>query len=81
MKLTTSARNELPSNAFVFPHTRKYPIHDLNHAKNALARVAQNGSPAEVEAVHAAVYHRYPEIAQEHAMNAAMTNMANKRTK
>lgn len=71
-ELTTKQRNELPAHDFVFPHTRKYPIHDLAHAHNALSRVAQHGSPAEIEAVHAAVYHRYPEIAHAHAMASAM---------
>lgn len=77
--LTSVERNKLPANDFVFPHSRKYPIHDKAHAENALARVSQFGSPAEKEAVHAAVYHRYPEIAHAHAMAAAMKSMSKTR--
>lgn len=40
----------------------KYPIPDLKHARNALARVSQNGTPAEREAVRKKVYAKYPEL-------------------
>ena len=62
MKLTTEVRNDLPSSAFVFPKERRYPIHDENHARNALARVAQMGTERERALVHAAVRRRYPGI-------------------
>lgn len=62
MKLTTSARNALPSSAFVFPAQRAYPIHDENHARDALARAKQNGSPSEQAKVRAAVKKRYPDM-------------------
>lgn len=39
---------------------RKYPIHDLAHGRNALARVAANGTPAEKAKVRSAVYAKYP---------------------
>ena len=61
-KLSYKARKELPDSAFVFPDERKYPIHDIAHARNALARVAQHGTPEEKEKVRAAVYKRYPEL-------------------
>ena len=61
-KLTSKARKELSDSDFVFPKERKYPIPDLAHAKNALARVAQNGTPAQVKAVHAAVYKKFPTL-------------------
>jgi hypothetical protein len=38
----------------------KYPIPDLKHARNALARVSQHGAPAEREAVRKKVYAKYP---------------------
>lgn len=57
--LTTKARNNLPSGDFVFPKERKYPIHDENHARNALARAG--GKPEETK-VRAAVKRRYPNI-------------------
>jgi hypothetical protein len=41
---------------------RKYPIHDIAHARNALARVAAHGTPAEKAAVRRAVYARYPSL-------------------
>jgi len=40
----------------------KYPIPDLKHARNALARVSQHGSPGEREAVRGKVYAKYPEL-------------------
>lgn len=62
MKLTTAERNALPASAFVFPKQRGYPIHDEAHARDALSRVAQNGSPDEKAKVRAAVKKRYPGI-------------------
>lgn len=61
-KLTTKKRNALKSSSFVFPKERKYPIHDITHARNALARVAQHGTPAEKAKVRAAVKRKYPSI-------------------
>lgn len=55
--LTTKARKKLPSSAFVFPKTRRYPIHDKAHAINALAR--SKGKPEESK-VRAAVCKKYP---------------------
>jgi hypothetical protein len=64
-KLTTEARSALPDSDFVFPEERRYPIHDKNHARNALARVSQHGTPEEKAKVRAAVHRRYPDIGQE----------------
>jgi hypothetical protein len=58
-KLTAAARKKLPSSSFVFPATRSFPIHDLNHARDALARAS--GRPEEAT-VKAAVYRRYPQL-------------------
>lgn len=60
--LTTKGRKRLPGSAFALPG-RRYPIHDAVHARNALARVAQNGSPAEKAKVRAAVSRKFPSIA------------------
>ena len=60
--LTAKERDKLPSSAFVFPESRRYPIHDREHAVNALARVAQMGTASEQEKVRAAVYRRYPDL-------------------
>tara|TARA_R100000808_G_C2012621_1_gene64479 strand:+ start:89 stop:334 length:246 start_codon:yes stop_codon:yes gene_type:complete len=61
-ELTTKQRNDLPDSDFVFPEERKYPINDESHARNALARVAQHGTPAEQKKVRDAVFKRYPDI-------------------
>lgn len=57
-KLTSKARNKLPASAFAIPPDR-YPIHDVSHARNALARVAANGTPEEKRKVARAVASRY----------------------
>lgn len=57
--LSAADRKALPPSAFVFPSKRAYPIHDLAHAKDALAR--SSGKP-EAAAVRAAVYKRFPAL-------------------
>jgi len=37
-KLTYAQREDLPKGDFVFPKTRRYPIEDAQHARDALAR-------------------------------------------
>jgi hypothetical protein len=66
-KLTYKARKGLPSSAFVFPNERRYPIHDIAHGRNALARVSAHGTPAEQNKVRSAVYNKYPELAARKA--------------
>lgn len=61
-ELTSKSRNALPTEEFAIPETRSYPIHDENHARNALARVAQNGSSEEKARVRRAVHRKYPNI-------------------
>jgi len=63
-RLTYQQRKRLPSSAFAIPSKRKYPIHDIAHARNALARVAAHGTPWEKAVVRAAVYRRYPGLAK-----------------
>ena len=41
MKLTAKQRTALPKSSFGLPGSRKYPMPDDSHARNALARVAQ----------------------------------------
>ena len=55
-------RNKLADDSFALPEERKYPIPDLAHARNALARVAQNGTADEQKTVRAAVEKRYPSL-------------------
>ena len=57
--LTTKQRNNLSTSEFAIPEDRAYPIHDLSHARNALARAS--GKPEEGR-VKAAVYKRYPQL-------------------
>ena len=40
-KLTTKARNKIPSEEFGMPKEKKYPMPDKNHARNAKARASQ----------------------------------------
>lgn len=61
-KLTTKARNALPASDFAFPKERRYPVEDENHARDALARVAANGTPHEKAVVRAAVRRHFPNI-------------------
>ena len=64
-KLTYKARKKLPKTAFAIPEKRAYPIQDKSHARNALARVAQHGTPAEKRRVRAAVKKKYPSMFKE----------------
>jgi hypothetical protein len=66
-KLTYEHRKHLPKSTFAIKsggpgdHGR-YPIPDKSHARNALARVAQHGTPSEKKQVRAAVHRKYPDI-------------------
>ena len=59
--LTTKERKAIPRTDFALPG-RRYPIENKAHARNALARVSQNGSAEEKEAVRREVARRYPKI-------------------
>ena len=59
MKLTTEARKHLKKSSFVYPKDRSYPIEDMSHARNALAR--SSGKP-EASKVRSAVYRKYPSL-------------------
>jgi hypothetical protein len=61
-ELSTKDRKKLGKKSFALPGQRKYPIPDKPHARNALARVAQHGTPAEQKKVRAAVKKRFPSI-------------------
>lgn len=66
MKLTTATRNDIPKSEFAIPETRSYPIHDMSHARNALAR--SSGKPEEAR-VRAAVHRHFPELGKADAMS------------
>jgi hypothetical protein len=61
-KLSSKKRRALPKSSFALPGKRKYPVDTKARARNALARVAQHGTPAEKKAVRAKVAKRYPSI-------------------
>lgn len=62
-KMTAKKRRSLPKSSFAIPGKRAYPIDTKSRARNALARVAQHGSPAQKKRVKAAVRRRFPSIA------------------
>jgi hypothetical protein len=59
---STKTRKRLSTKTFALPGKRKYPIPDKAHARNALARVAQHGTPEEKKTVRAAVKRRFPSL-------------------
>ena len=60
-KLTTRGRKQIKAENFALPG-RRYPLTDISHARNALARVAQHGTPEEKRKVRAKVYKKYPSL-------------------
>jgi hypothetical protein len=67
--LTYRKREALPNADFAVilkDGTRKYPIENEAHARNALARVSRFGSPEEKAEVCRKVHRRYPEIHESH---------------
>jgi hypothetical protein len=68
-KLTSQTRKALPSGDFALPG-RRYPVEDKNHARNALSRVSQNGTPAERAAVRRKVSAKFPGIGKKNKSSA-----------
>lgn len=64
-ELSTKDRKKLGKKSFALPGKRKYPIPDKSHARNALARVAQNGTKEEQKKVKAAVRKKFPSIGKK----------------
>jgi hypothetical protein len=64
-KLTSKGRKRMKASSFAIPSKRKYPINDKAHARNALARVAQHGTPKEKAQVRRAVKRKYPSIGKK----------------
>ena len=61
-ELTGKGRKQIKSSNFAIPEKRAYPLNDEAHARNALARVSQHGTPEEKRRVRAAVAPKYPGI-------------------
>jgi len=59
VKLTAAQRNKIPGKEFAGPD-RSYPIENESHARNALARVSQFGTPSLKARVRAKVRAKYP---------------------
>ena len=68
-KLTAAARKKISGKNFAGPD-RSYPIEDASHARNALSRVSQHGSPALKARVRAKVHAKYPGIGKSHGPKA-----------
>ena len=63
-KLTAATRKKIPTGEFALPG-RRYPIEDEAHARNALARVSQDGTAAEKATVRRKVHQRFPGIREK----------------
>lgn len=61
-KLDAKKRNALPSKEFAGPD-RSYPIENGNHARDALARVSEFGSPKLKAEVRSNVAKKFPGMA------------------
>lgn len=66
-EMNPKKRNQLPKSAFALPKERAYPIQDINHARNALARVSQHGTPEEQKKVARAIKKKFPALAERSA--------------
>lgn len=69
-KLTAKTRSAIPTGDFALPG-RRYPVENASHARNALSRVAQNGSPAEKAAVRRKVHAKFPNIGKSKKKSSA----------
>jgi hypothetical protein len=55
----------MPKKSFALPKKKKFPIHDLPHARNALARLKRSKiSSSEKAKVKRAIKRRYPALAR-----------------
>ena len=60
-KLTSTGRKRIKKSNFALEGNR-YPIHDISHARNALARVSQHGTSSEKATVRRKVRAKYPSL-------------------
>jgi len=61
---TVKGRAQMPASDFGLPAQKKYRIDDAAHARDALGRVAQSGTPAQQAQVRRRVKAKYPSIGQ-----------------
>lgn len=68
-KLNSKQRRRLKKKSFAIPEkapgSGSYPIPDASHARNALSRVSQFGSPSEKARVRAKVRSKFPGIGKK----------------
>lgn len=65
-RLTASERHDLPAKDFAGNAKKEsYPIPNESHARNALSRVSQFGSPSLKARVGAKVHKKFPGIGKE----------------
>lgn len=57
--LNAQRRRALPSNAFAYPASRRYPIDTIRRARSALARASSNANRGTYQHVAQAVRQRY----------------------
>lgn len=62
-RLTAADRVGLSADDFAGPD-RSYPVNDMSHARNALARVSQYGTSDLKRKVRDKVYRKFPQIKQ-----------------
>lgn len=76
-KLTYEQKKHLKKSSFAIKPTKttegSYPIPDAAHARDALARVSQFGTPAEKAKVRSAVAKKFKSIAQTKGPQAKRT--------
>lgn len=61
-KLTSRQRRRLRKDQFALPSKRKYPIHDKEHAKSALAYAKRKDTEGSYSTVRRRVLKKYPEL-------------------
>ena len=79
-KMSYKAKASLPKSDFALKGTGKYggkgsyPIPNASHARDALSRVAANGTPTQKAEVRAKVHAKFPSIGNnpQHAHHASM---------
>lgn len=59
---TKGGRKAMPASDFGLPAQKAYRIDDAPHARNALARAAQNATPAQQAQIKAQVKKKFPSI-------------------
>lgn len=61
-RLSYQQKKRMKPGTFALPKERKYPIPDIAHGRNALARVDAYGNADEKLKVRRAVFARYPSL-------------------